>query len=199
MPYEYWKMSQAERELVLRQRREAGYPLHAPPHPFRNAGYYFISAANYQHAHIMDTPERRTEFEGRLALALQEINAEVAGWVILPNHYHFLAWAEALEHISAALRHLHGTTAYDWNRADQLTAKRRVWYKFRDSFIRDERHYYCTLNYIHINPVKHGYVIDPYDWPWMSLQNYSDAQGRDWLKEHWKAYPPGDLGNGWDD
>lgn len=86
MPYEYRKMTQAEREEVLRQRRENGYPLHSPPHPFRDAGYYFISAANFEHAHIMQSAERRTEFEGRLVLALQKINADLAGWVILPNH-----------------------------------------------------------------------------------------------------------------
>lgn len=198
MPYEYRKLTQEEREEIVRQRRERGYPLHAPPHPFRCAGYYFITAANYEHAHIMSTPERRTEFEGRLALALKEINAQVEGWAILSNHYHFLAGVESLDHVSAMLKQLHGSTSYEWNKADGKTG-RRVWYKFADRLIRDERHYYCALNYIHINPVKHGYVSDPYEWPWMSLQHYSDRQGRDWLREKWKMYPPGDFGKGWDD
>ncbi len=199
MPYEYRNLNDEEREEVLRQRRERGYPLHAPPHPFREDGYYFISAANYEHVHIMDTPERRTEFEGRLVSVLQAINAVVDGWVILSNHYHFLTCVESLDHVSAALKQLHGSTSYKWNKADGQTGKRQVWYKFSDRFIRNERHYYCALNYIHINPVKHGYVSDPYDWPWMSLQNYCDTQGRDWLREKWKMYPPGDFGKGWDD
>ena len=40
MPYEYRKLTPEEREAVLRQRRECGYPRHAPPHPFREAGRY---------------------------------------------------------------------------------------------------------------------------------------------------------------
>ncbi len=194
MPYEYRKMTLEEREEVVRQRREAGYPLHAPPHPFRNAGYYFITAANYEHAHVMDSPARRTEFEGRLAQVMQEIQAELVGWVILSNHYHFLAGVASLDDISAALKQLHGSTSFEWNKADGLSGKRRIWYKFSDRFIRNDRHFYCALNYIHVNPLKHGYVRDPYDWPWMSLQNYQDAKGRDWLREKWENYPPGDFG-----
>lgn len=65
--------------------------------------------------------------------------------------------------------------------------------------MRDDRHYYCALNYIHFNPVKHGYVSDPYDWPWGSLQNYDESMGRDWLLEKMNNYPSGDLGKGWDE
>jgi hypothetical protein len=63
MPYEYRKLSPSEREEIVRYRQERGYPLHAPPHPFREAGYYLITAAKHEHAPIMDSPLRRTEFE----------------------------------------------------------------------------------------------------------------------------------------
>ena len=64
--------------------------------------------------------------------------------------------------------------------------------------IRNEAHYYQALNYIHINPVKHGYVKSPYDWIWSSLAIYVDEKGRDWLREQWEAHPPGDFGKRWD-
>ena len=79
-----------------------------------------------------------------------------------------------------------------------MTGKRRVWYKFTDRMIRSESHFFRAINYIHYNPVKHGYVTDPYDWKWTSLHEYFEVYGRDWLKEIWVAYPPGDLGSGWD-
>lgn len=199
MTYEYRKLTPKEREEVLRQRRERGYPLHAPPHPFRRAGYYLITAANFEHAPIMGAPERRTEFESRLLEAMNSIRADAAGWVILPNHYHFLAGVESLDQVSAALKQLHGNTSREWNLADGQTGKRKVWYKFSDRMIRDEAHFFRALNYIHHNPVKHGYVTDPYEWPWLSLNNYVETHGRDWLREKWKAYPPQDFGKGWDD
>jgi putative transposase len=201
MPYEYRKLTPEEREAVLRQRRERGYPSHAPPHPVRDAGRYLITGVNFEHAHIMDTPDRRTDFEARLMAAMAAIHAEVFGWVILPNHYHVLTCVGSLNLVSAALKQLHGATSREWNLADQQTGKRRVWYKFTDRMIRNDAHFYMALNYVHINPVKHGYVSDPYDWPWSSLLTYAEAEGygREWLRGQWKAHPPGDFGKGWDD
>ena len=200
MPYEYRKLTLQEREEVVRQRQALGFPLHAPPHPFREAGYYMLTAANFEHAHVMAAPERRAQFQTRLLAVFREIEADVVGWVILGNHYHILAGVESLDHVSVALQQLHGSTSFEWNRADGLTGKRRVWYKFADRMIRDDAHYYRALNYIHYNPVKHGYVKNSSDWEWSSLRLYYEDQGREWLREKWKTFPPEkDFGNGWDD
>lgn len=200
MPYEYRKLTLAQRRDVIAQRKAMGYPLHASPHPFRKAGYYMLTAANYEHAHVMNSPERRTEFQKRLLLAFQEIKADMAGWAVLSNHYHVMTGVQSLDDVSAALKHLHGSTSFEWNKADDLQGKRKVWYKFADRKIRDEAHYYRALNYIHYNPVKHGYVQDAYDWQWSSLSLYYEDHGRDWLREKWNDYPPEqDFGKGWDD
>jgi hypothetical protein len=122
MPYEYRNLSPKQRKEVVAQRKALGYPLHAPPHPFRDKGYYLLTAANYDHARVMEAPERRTEFETRL------------------------------------------------------------------------------LNYIHYNPVKHGYVENAFDWQWSSLGLYYEEHGRDWLREKWETYlPEKGFGKGWDE
>ncbi len=200
MPYEYRRLTPEQHEAVRGQRIAAGYPLHAPPHPFRDEGRYLITAVNFEHAPLMADLSRRTDFETQLHTALNDIAAEVYGWVILPNHYHVLIGVTSLDLVSATLKQLHGSTSHAWNLEEGLTGQRRVWYKFTDRFIRNERHFYCALNYIHINPVKHGYTTDPYDWPWSSIHNYLDARGRDWLRDQWLAYPPSrDFGQGWDE
>src|SRR5262245_17109176 len=200
MPYEYRKLSPKEREEIVNYRREYGYPLHAPPHPFRGNGVYLISAANFEHKAIMISPDRRTEFETRLLNAIKEITEDLIAWVVLPNHYHILIDVQLLDAISAALKHLHGTTSREWNIEDNLTSKRRVWYKFADTYIRNDSHLRMAFNYIHYNPVKHGYVSDPYDWPWSSLQMYYEDKGKDWLQEQWQAHKSTiDFGKGWDD
>ena len=44
---------------------------------------------------------------------------------------------------------------------------RPVWHReFRDRYIRDEKHYWDTVEYIHNNPVKAGLVKSPEAWPW---------------------------------
>lgn len=200
MPYEYRKLSLKEREELVRYRSQKGYPLHAPPHPFREAGAYLITAANFEHRAIMGLPQRRTEFESRLLNSIKEIVDNLIAWVVLPNHYHILAIVQSLDHISEALKHLHGITSREWNIEDNLTGKRRVWYKFVDTYIRDDAQLHIAFNYIHYNPAKHAYVSDPYDWPWSSLEMYYEDQGLDWLQKQWQTYkPPADFGRGWDD
>jgi len=200
MPYEYRKLSQTEREEIINYRRAQGHPLHAPPHPFRDSGAYLITAANFEHRAVMKLPHRRTNFEARLLNSLQEISNEIIAWVILPNHYHFLAYIRSLNDVSAILQYLHGATSREWNLQDGLTGKRRVWYKFADTYMRNEAQLHTAFNYIHYNPVKHGYIGDPYDWPWSSLSLYYDDMGRDWVRDHWRKYTPNDnFGRGWDD
>ena len=155
MPYAYRHMTPEERTAVVQDRRHRGYPWHSPPHPYREAGWYCIAATNYEHAHIISSPDRLTAFEDHLLSELASVEAEIGGWVILTNHYHALVGVQSLDQISAALKHLHGTTARAWNLEDGLTGKRKVWFKFYDRYIRNEEHYYRTLNYIHYNTVKH--------------------------------------------
>ena len=199
MSYEYRKLSPEERKRIIEERRQHGFPLHQPPHPFREAGSYLITAANFEHATVMSSSERRTTFQDILLAGFREIHAEVIGWVVLPNHYHILVNVESLDLVSNQIKQIHGSTSHKWNQQDGLTGKRKVWYRYVDRMMRNERHLNQTLNYIHHNPVKHGWVNDVYDWPWSSLYWYVDNKGQDWLREQWGRYtPPVDFGKGWD-
>ena len=200
MPYEYRKLSSSERKEILEERKKQGYPLHAPPHPFREEGTYLITAANYEHQHILANPKRRTAFERLLLKSFQKKDTEIIAWVILTNHYHLLLNVEGFEIISNLLQHVHGSTSYQWNQEDGLTGKRKVWYRFSDRAIRNEKHLQRSLNYIHYNPVKHGLVEDVYAWKWSSLFLYEDEKSKNWLQENWRKYKPSThFGKGWDD
>jgi putative transposase len=75
---------------------------------------------------------------------------------------------------------------------------RQVWYRYSDRFIRNERHLWASVNYIHFNPVKHGYVERMEDWPWSSVHGYLESLGQKGLKRMMILYPIGDYGKGWD-
>jgi putative transposase len=200
MPYDYRKLSPPERAEIVRHRRERGYPLHAPPHPFREAGVYLITAAIFEHAFVMENPDRRTEFELLLLEAMRNIHGEMIAWVVLPNHYHFLVDINSLDPVSGAIKHLHGATSRQWNIEDGLPGQRRVWYKFSDRLMRSEKQLYQTFNYLHYNPIKHGYANDFQEWPWSSYALYEESKGVNWLQEIWNSNtPPEELGQGWDD
>ncbi|MBN1155710.1 transposase [candidate division KSB1 bacterium] len=198
--YEYRKMSEAERKEIIDYREARGYPLHAPPHPYRGFGYYLITAANYEHQPIMNSSKRRTEFEVTFLKTLCSEDIEILGWIILPNHYHCLLKLTDLNILSKKIKLLHGSTSHDWNKEDGLQGKRKIWYKFSDRYLRTESQYYAALNYIHFNPVKHHYCKRAADWMWSSLNLYLQDLGREWVLEKWKKYTPRDnFGIGWDE
>src|SRR5215813_4889472 len=104
-----------------------------------------------------------SKFSNYLINKLQEIQARIYGWVILPNHYHGLWSVDTMDSLSRALKQLHGQTSREWNLLDDFVGTRQVWYRFSDRKRRGEEHFYRALNYIHLNPVKHGYVDSVYD------------------------------------
>jgi putative transposase len=119
-------------------------------------------------------------------------------WVFLPNHYHVLVKVDDISTLGGVFKNVHGRTSYLWNKEDS-TRGRKVWFRYSDRYMRNERHFYTTLNYIHFNPVKHGYVDSPYDWAWGSVHWYKRDKGVEWLRDLWSAYPLRDYGKGWDD
>jgi putative transposase len=54
--------------------------------------------------------------------------------------------------------------------------ERGIWQRrFWEHTIRDEKDYENHLNYIHNNPVKHGYVQNATDWPYSSIHRFIKA------------------------
>ena len=146
----------------------------------------------------MHTAERRQQILDQLfeQFILQEM--VVLAWVVLTNHYHVLVRVSEFEALADIFKQIHGRSSFEWNQEDKLRG-RKVWYRYSDRFIRSERHYYTTLNYIHYNPVKHGLVASPYDWQWSSVNWYLETQGREWLQDTWRRYPVRDYGKNWDE
>src|SRR5205823_2588513 len=160
--------------------------------------YYLLSAAIYEHAPLIEPETRRDTFQQALMSAFEQQNVEVIAWVLLPNHYHILVWLPTITLAAPIFSQLHGRTSFEWNREDGQRG-RKVWYRYSDRVIRDEAHFYRAINYVHANPVKHGYVQRSRDWPWSSLSHYLEEVGIEWLDSIWKRYAVGDFGSGWDD
>jgi len=64
--------------------------------------------------------------------------------------------------------------------------------------MKSRRHFLATLNYIHHNPVRHGYVRTWQDWPWSSAKEFLERTGREQALAIWKEYPLMDYGKKWD-
>lgn len=196
--YAYRRMTPEQRKQVLALRQKSRMPWHVPPHYGGETNIFLITAACFEHECILQSHERLQEFSDALVNGMQEyLGRSVIAWVVQPNHYHILVQSD-LDVLKPWVGRLHNGKATQWNREDAIP-KRKVWYRFSDRRMRNENHYYATLNYIHANPVKHGYAQKASDWPWSSLHNYMETYGREELTRWWRQYPVKDYGKGWDD
>lgn len=137
-------------------------------------------------------------FASRLLSTFETAEAVVHAWCVLPNHYHVLSTMLDLPKLIAQLGKLHGSTSFAWNGEDGQRG-RQCWHRATDRAMRSEEHFWATLNYLHHNPVRHGYVSKWQEWPWSSARDYLANQGADEAARIWNAFPVLDYGTGWDD
>jgi putative transposase len=100
----------------------------------------------------------------------------IDGWVLLPDHIHCIwtieepdadfstRWSIIKRLFTKSFRNGKTPTAPFW--------QRRFW----EHGIRDEKDFENHINYLHYNPVKHGYVTNVRDWKWSSFHKYG-AEG----------------------
>jgi putative transposase len=197
--YNYRKMSEEERHRIVAYRRECRRPWHSPPRSQpAETKQYFVTAACFNHATIIGkTTFRLSECERGLLATCRDFSSEVYAWCMLPNHYHLLIETGNLETLVKELGLFHGRMSYQWNGEDDQRG-RQVWYRAFDRRIRNERHFWATVNYIHHNPVNHGYVDKWTDWIWSSAGEFLESVGREKAIQIWRDYPIRDYGKGWD-
>ncbi len=196
--YDWRKMSQAERQAVFVQRQLRGGSWRRPPVWNLGSVRYMITAACFEHApHIGNSIERISKFEESLIAEMNEHAACIYAHVILPNHYHVLLETKNVIQLRKALGKFHGRTSFDWNKVDD-TQGRKVFHGSAETAMKSERHFQATLNYIHNNPVKHGYAKKWQDWPYSSARLYLETVGEEEALRHWLEYPIERYGEEWD-
>ncbi|MBA2490564.1 MAG: REP-associated tyrosine transposase [Gammaproteobacteria bacterium] len=108
---------------------------------------------------------------------------------VLPDHLHWMlepTIPNDLPRIVAAVKR-----DVTWHFKDSAQTPARVWQKrYYDHVIRDDEDFARHLDYIHYNPVKHGYCRRPLDYPHTSFA--------EWLKRgvytaDWGETEPDDL------
>ena len=97
------------------------------------------------------------------------------GWVIMPNHVHVLVTLRGDNTLSGVV---HSWKSYTAQQANQILGRTgafwNVDYFYR--FMRNEKHFVATLDYIHWNPVNAGLCAEPGDWQWTSYHEQSPQQ-----------------------
>ena len=197
--YNYRQLTGEERSQVVEDRRRRHLPWHSPPHiEVLGEVSYLVTAACYEHLPIVGLSlERMSECEEGLLETCRDIGARIYAWCILPNHYHVLLRTGRIKDLIGTLGKFHGRSSYNWNGQDQKRG-RHCWYNAFDRYIRSDRHFFASLNYVHHNPVHHGYVEKWLDWPWSSAAEFIEHTGREEAARLWRDYPLLNYGKKWD-
>ena len=198
--YKWRKMSDEERKEELAFRKDSAYPPHSPPHS-KEEGWnrYHLTAAIFEHESVIGkSDERMSAFSSELCAALSvDGNTAIYAWCVLPNHWHALVGCGELKDLMEHVRLLHGRSSHLWNGEDDARG-RKCWHCTADRRIRSDRHFYAVRNYIHNNPVKHGYVKKWREWEFSSAADYLDEVGDEEAARLWREYPVLDMGEKWD-
>lgn len=156
-------------------------PLHAPAHLFVSDYYYFITAGCYHKKAYGDSDAKKEFLCETICKEVKRYLAELYGWVLLDNHYHILIKLQNAFLLPRLVQAIHSKSAISINEMDQQHG-RKVWYDYWDECVRDQKDFYTKLNYIHLNPVKHGYVDDPSKYKFSSYHSYFREKGEDEMR-----------------
>lgn len=107
----------------------------------------------------------------------------IDAWVVLPDHMHCV-WT--LPHddndYSSRWKAIKIAFAKSLPKTERMSAvrvrkgERGIWQRrFWEHTIRDDRDYQAHVDYVHINPVKHGLVRAVRDWPYSSFHRFVEA------------------------
>jgi putative transposase len=165
---------------------------HHPPHIYLDDTWYIITSSVYGGHRLLQPAGHKDLVRDQLKALVVEFGLTLAAWVILDNHSHILIKSRVGAELSRFIGRWHGRTSFDLNGLDG-TRGRQVWHNFWDTCIRSEADYWTRLNYIHHNPIKHGYVKQMERWRYSSYGYYLEHKGVAWLMDVFERYPVVDF------
>jgi len=132
----------------------------------------------------------------------QQADFKLYGYVILENHLHCVAASKDLSRdiqrfksytAKEILKSLNELKAYRllqllalFKRAHKIESTYQVWEEgSHPQIIETETVMRQKLDYIHMNPVKRGYVDKPEDWRYSSARNYAGLEGLIEVERGW--------------
>ena len=162
--------------------------LHQPRHIYADDTVTFISASTYKKASYLDTAYKKSYLLTKIRETLSEFGYQFYAWVILDNHYHILFKTKMGKDLGKVIRTIHGNSSHHFNKLEDKQG-RRFWQSYWDRCIRNEDDFYRHFNYIHHNPVKHGYIARMEDYPFSSLKYWIEKKGEEWVCSAFEQYP----------
>ena len=152
-------------------------------------GVFFFTVVTHGRAPIFADGGRVEKLREAFRKVRADRPFEIDAMVVLPDHLHCIwrlpdgdgdysgRWREIKKDASRAI------ATFSNARNERAVWQRRFW----EHAIRDEMDWRRHLDYIHYNPVKHGFVACPREWPWSS---FGRCVERGWYESSWGNTEP---------
>jgi len=163
-------------------------------------GTFFFTVVTYKRQPVFDIPECIKHLRASIKETRRTYPFDIDAWVLLPEHMHCILtlpdkdnnysrlWGLIKQGFTKRAKGLLLDQSISLSRIKHREAS--VWQRrFWEHEIRGEEDFNNHIDYIHYNPVKHGYVKRVQDWPFSTFHRY--------VKEG--VYPVDWAGDGLDD
>ncbi len=133
---------------------------------------YFITSVTKNRERIFENGKNMELFWDTLCRVKEYYPHELQSYVLLPDHFHFLIRPIGCS-FSKLFQSLHRNFTLNYKELYSIKTNLQLWqHRFWDHVIRNDKDWQFHLNYIHYNPVKHGLVVNPIDWPFSTFHRY---------------------------
>ena len=127
---------------------------------YHAGGTYFFTVVTHQRKPILTDETVRAALRQSILTVREKYPFEILAWVLLPDHMHTIwrlpekdvNFSERWRQIKRQSQYLVGNHVKLW--------QNRFW----EHLIRDDLDFAQHFDYVHFNPVKHGYAAQVADW-----------------------------------
>ena len=154
---------------------------------------YFITGVTQNRAPVLAVSDNMDLFRSTMRRAKEHHPFEMRAYVFGKEHFHLLIYVPATTNVSKLLQSIQRNYTRNYKQVHAITRSLNLWQRgFWDHVIRDGDDLANHFDYIHYNPVKHGWVTKPEDYAHSSFLEYVK---RGWYEIGWGHTEPKNISN----
>ena len=147
-------------------------------------GYYFITLVTHNRRKLFRSAQVIYLLKEAFRFTSAKHRTKILAIVVMPDHLHFiLDIDENSSNFSVVVKMIKTNFTKLFRQHYPKFQNLKIWQgSFWDHYIRSDNDLYNHIDYIHYNPVKHGFVTDPLEWEHSSIKRFIDKNydDRDW-------------------
>ncbi|MCD6216872.1 transposase [bacterium] len=150
--------------------------------PVSNDSVFFLTFNTFNRKKWLSSPELQELAKQEMQHSADKFDVNFRAWVILPDHFHWLIKPSKSDY-SKMIAFFKREVNIELKRKGIIGSGVKIWQpRFWEHTVRSDEDLKNCVEYIHFNPVKHGYVKSTHEWEYSSFHKYVQ---RGIYEKHW--------------